>query len=93
MQTGKFEIAIDPFGKFMLCDAITSDELELGGFDKNPLRDWYRLHHPDWVVALEVAKKQFPGDKSRWPSYPCEPPAALVEKMIGVYAHVAQTLG
>ena len=93
LQTGKFEIAIDQRGMFTLCDSITPDELELGGFDKNPLRKWYSENHPVWIEQLNKAKKLFPLDKSQWPTYPCDPPKSLIKLMVDNYSKVADAIG
>jgi phosphoribosylaminoimidazole-succinocarboxamide synthase len=94
VQTGKFEIAYHAgANSFMICDGITPDELELGGFDKNILRSYYKETFPGWCAGLEEAKRLHPLDKSRWPAYPAEPPPELIERMVQQYDVVANTIG
>ncbi len=56
---GKFEFGKD--GRLVLADAITPDELRLTKagvqISKEPIRQYYRRRHPDFVEAMGKAKK------------------------------------
>jgi phosphoribosylaminoimidazole-succinocarboxamide synthase len=94
LMTGKFEIILTDDQKFEIADSISPDELEIeGGFDKNILRDWYKINHPDWIEALKLAKCQYPNDKSAWPEYPAPPPQEIMKKIVDSYTHVANVIG
>lgn len=70
----KIEVAIDPVtGDFMLIDALSLDEMGLMKdgveYGKNPIRNYYKINHPDWVKALnEAIEAGLP--KEEWPKMP-----------------------
>lgn len=97
---GKWEIAITYDGPtFVVVDSYSPDEMRLIGldgrsYDKDPLRLWYRVTFPDWINALDAAKRMWPNDKTKWPPYPRKrPPLAVVEDLQGRYRQVMVDTG
>jgi phosphoribosylaminoimidazole-succinocarboxamide synthase len=93
-KDGKCEGAWTTSG-FMFADSISPDEMRLIGpdgksHDKDPVREWFELNHPDWYASVLAAKKKFPNDKSQWPGYPNKmPPQKIIQEVVGRYEAVA----
>lgn len=100
---GKWEIAITYDGpSFVIVDSYSPDEMRLIGqdgrsYDKDPLRIYYRQHHPKWIIKLEAAKRQWPlrfeKGKDMWPPYPKKlPPAEVIDDFVQRYRAVEQAV-
>lgn len=97
LRDGKFEGALTQQGQFIFADSISPDELRLVGpdeesYDKDPVRTWYEQTHPVWTMSVQQAKKAYPNDKQKWPSYVSAPPDDIVETVISRYRAVADAL-
>lgn len=93
---GKWEVAITYQGpSFVAVDSYSPDEMRLIGqdgrsHDKDPLRQYYELHHGDWYKKLLAAKRAWPLDKSKWPKYPRHiPPSQVLDDLRDRYRAVA----
>lgn len=101
LMDGKLEAALAGTNNnrsIMLVDSISPDELRLIGpdgrsYDKDPVREWYKDTFPDWYTELLAAKAAFPGDKSKWPTYPDVPPQSVINDMVDRYRTVAEEIG
>lgn len=73
----KIEVAVDPrTGGFIMIDALTLDEMGLiyraEQYGKNPLRSYYELKHPEWLISFKTAVHAgLP--KAEWPKMPSLP--------------------
>lgn len=73
----KIEVAVDPrTGGFIMIDALTLDEMGLiyraEQYGKNPLRSYYELKHPEWLIFFKTAVNAgLP--KAEWPKMPSLP--------------------
>lgn len=86
-------------GGFMFADSISPDEMRLIGLDgrshdKDPVREWFEQHHPEWYRSVVAAKKLYPNDKSKWPKYPEQmPPEEVITEVVDRYRMVAKAIG
>ena len=98
LMDGKVEAALTNLNHIMFVDSISPDELRLIGpdgrsYDKDPVREWYKDTFPDWYAELLSVKAAFPGDKSKWPTYPDVPPQSVIDDMVDRYRTVAAEIG
>ena len=91
---GKKELGITKRGRLVLVDVFgTQDEDRIveGRTGKSYCKDLIRdyLKGLLWYQELRAAKKEHPGDKSKWPPYP-ELPAELVDTVSTRYAEAGR---
>jgi phosphoribosylaminoimidazole-succinocarboxamide synthase len=97
-KDGKWEGAWSSSG-FMFADSISPDEMRLVGpdgksHDKDPVRHWFEINHPEWYASVLAAKELHPEDRLKWPSYPDHmPPTGVIEEVVELYRKVALGIG
>lgn len=97
---GKFEGAILYTSKtFVFADSMSPDEMRINGpdgksCDKDVVREWFQENHADWYAEVLAAKKEYPDDRSKWPTYPDRlPPPSVVTEVLNRYYMVAKAIG